>query len=136
MLKRTYHSYVDWEDNKAGMWRSVHGEERIVFLEAAIEFTGDAELYGSWMLKVIESWPFACEHNLSCENMNRQAWIGHAACCMAINCPEEVTRLAWHHLTDKQRIEANAKADQAIEKWELKYKEEKKCQKIQLELPF
>jgi hypothetical protein len=70
------------------------------------------------MLKAIDLWPVSCEHNLSCTGMNRQAWIGHAACCIATGCPEHITRLAWHTLTQKQQDEANAKADFAIKTWE------------------
>ena len=79
LLKRIYHPYHKWEEHKAGMWRNVQGTEREKFLKEAIEFTGNAELYGKWMMKVVEEWPFSCEHNLSCLDMNRQAWIGHAA---------------------------------------------------------
>ena len=118
------------------MWRSLNGEEAAWFLGKAIEFTGNAELYGSWMLKVIEEWPFACEHNLTCSSMNRQAWIGHAACCLAFKCPEEITRLAWHHLSQEQRDKANRKADIAIALWESKYGREVECQRPQLELTF
>lgn len=120
-MKRIYHPYWDWEDYKAGMWRNISKEEETKYLSKAIEFTGNAELYGQWMLKVIELWPIACEHNLSATGINRQAWIGHSACCLAINCPEQVTRLAWHNLTQKQQDEANAKADYAIKLWEEKH---------------
>jgi hypothetical protein len=120
-MKRIYHPYWNWEDFKAGMWRNITSLETDSFLKLAIEFTGNAELYGQWMLKVIEQWPIACEHNLSCPGMNRQAWIGHSACCMAINCPEQITRLAWHNLTQEQRNKANEKADFAIKIWEERY---------------
>jgi len=104
------------------MWRVIHGAEAEEYLQKAITFTGNAELYGEWMMKVIDEWPKSCEHNLTCGGMNRQAWIGHAACCLAIGCPEEITRLAWHHLTEKQQDAANAKADAAILEWEKRYK--------------
>lgn len=103
------------------MWKSLHGEQRESFLEKAIKFTGDAELYGKWMLKVIKKWKYSCEHNLTNTAMNRQAWVGHAACCLAIGCPEDITRLAWSFLTEDQQNKANKKADEAIEKWEMEY---------------
>ena len=78
-MKRVYHPYNVWEDFKCGMWRKVKFGEETKYLEAAILFTGDADLYGAYMIHAINNWPFGCEHNLSCTGMNRQAWIGHAA---------------------------------------------------------
>lgn len=122
MLKRYYFPYWLWEEWYQGMWRNVFGEEREQLLKEAIIFTGNHKLYGKWMLKVIKQWVYSCIHNLSCVGMNRQAWIGHAACTLAINCPEDITRLAWHNLTQEQQDKANAQADYAIAKWEEKYK--------------
>jgi hypothetical protein len=121
-MKRIYHHYEKWEDYLNGMWREVLKDEEEYYLTQAIEFTGNANLYGSWMLKVIEYWPFACEHNLTCTGMNRQAWIGHAAVSLAIDCPEYITRMAWWKLTEQQQIDANKKADEAIELWEQEYR--------------
>ena len=121
MIRQKWHPYRLWEDWKAGMWRKVSKAEETRPLPIAIEFTGDATLYGSWMRKVIERWPIACEHNLTDLSQNRKAWIGHAATQMAIDCPEYITRAAWGHLTDLQRIEANRQADHAIRLWESSY---------------
>lgn len=113
------------------MWKSVYGEERERLLKEAIDFTGNAELYGSFMLRIIKEWPYSCEHNLTATDINRQAWIGHAACCLAIQCPEDITRLAWHQLTQEQQDKANAKANEAIKKWE-----EQHCQNDTLQMTF
>lgn len=97
-------------------------KNRSEWLRKAIEFTGNAELYGEWMLKVADAWKFSCEHNLTKIDTNRKAWIGHAAVALAIDCPEDIVREAWGYLSTKQQDEANAKAAIAIEYWE------KKCQ--------
>lgn len=120
-IKRVYHHYEKWEDYLNGMWRKVTPEEEKEYLQKAIEFTGDHKLYGSWMQKVIKSWPLACEHNLTDTGMNRRAWVGHAAVSLAFNCPEYITRMAWWHLTKEQQDLANSQADRAIEKWERDY---------------
>lgn len=116
-MKRIFHHYEMWEDFQAGMWGSVHGSEKVEMLRKAIEFTGDAELYGSFMKRVIVEWPYTCEHNLTDLNQNRKAWIGHAATCLAIGCPEDITRLAWSQLTQQQQDDANQKAEEAINEW-------------------
>ncbi len=116
-MKQKYHHYTLWEDYINGMWRVVNKEEEEEFLRKAITFTGDAELYGKYMLRVIKEWPIACEVNFTNPSTNHQAWVGHAACCIAINCPEYITRQAWGNLTELQQRKANFKADQAISSW-------------------
>lgn len=120
-MKRVYHRYEKWEEFHAGMWRTLPKEDEETFLNKAIDFTGDAELYGQFMVEVVLNWPFSCEHNLTCRGMNRQAWIGHAACCLATKSPEYITRQAWHTLSEKQQNHANLNASIAIELWEEEY---------------
>ena len=118
LIDREYLPYWKWEEVKFNMWGTT--DNKFEMLEWAIEFTGDAEKYGSWMLKVVDDWPGSCAHNLSNATQNRKAWIGHAACAYANKCPEDVTRKAWSFLTKEQQIKANAKAQAAIELWEFR----------------
>lgn len=124
-MKQVYHHYEKLEECTAGMWEIPKGAAKKTFLEKAIRFTGNANEYGRWMMKVIIEWPFSCEHNLTAKSNNRQAWIGHAACCLAIGCPESITREAWGFLSEDQHIKANKKADTAIRKWEQDYQDKK-----------
>ncbi len=118
-MKQKYHPYKEWEDYLCGMWRKVSAVEEAKYLDKAIQFTGDAQEYGSYMMRVAKEWPISCEHNLTDISQNRRAWIGHAACCLAIKCPEYITRQAWGFLSQRQQNEANAQADIAIGWWEL-----------------
>lgn len=117
-MNQHYIHYTLWEDFKNGMWNVSKYDEKI-YLQKAIEFTGNDSLYGSAMLRVINEWPLTCLHNLSNLGINRKAFIGHAACSLEFDCPESITRMAWGFLTDEQRLKANQKADEAILKWEL-----------------
>lgn len=110
-----------WEDYKAGMWATITGEERKQVLENAIKFTSNTELFGEFMLRVLKQWPIACEQNLSDVHMNRRAWIGQAATCLAFGCPEDITRAAWATLPQEVKDLADAKADKAIKLWEDEY---------------
>jgi len=121
-IKQIYIPYYFWEEYYAGMWRFVYGEERQRLFKKAITFTGNAKLYGEYMLKAIKLWVYSCTNTFTNPSMNHQAWVGHAACCIALNCPEDITRLAWHELTQQQQDEANAQADRAIELWFDNYK--------------
>lgn len=117
-MTKIFHPYHLWEDFQNGMWRILEKTQEEAFLKNAIEFTGNHKLYGEWMLKVVNSWKFSCEHNLTNTSMNRRAWVGHAAACMAIDCPEYITRRAWWNLSKEQQDLANAQADEAIKIWE------------------
>ena len=114
---KKFHHYEKWEDYQAGMYENMQGRDRRIMLNKAISFTSNANLYGKWMLKVINEWPICCEQNLSDKCINQQAWIGHAATCMAIQCPEDITRQAWGCLSQLQKEQANNQANLAIKAW-------------------
>jgi len=120
-MKRIYHHYEKWEEVDSGMWDKASADAERELLSKAIDFTGNAELYGSFMLKIIEDWPFSCEQAFTNPSMNHLAWVGHAACCLAIGCPEYITRRAWGVLSQKQKDEANEKATNAVYRWTVKY---------------
>ncbi len=117
-MKQIFHHYKEWEDYKAGMWRKISKKEEQEIIQGCIDFTGNHELYGAAMLRVIKEWPISCEHHLTNLSINRKAWIGHAACQLQFECPEYVTRMAWGKLTEQQQKEANAVAEIAIKQWE------------------
>jgi hypothetical protein len=111
-----WHPWTDLEESDSAMWGNV--SNRKTWLDIAILFTGNADLYGEWMLNVLGEWKKSCEHNLS-KSGDKRAWIGHAAVALAINCPEDIVREAWGHLSQEQQDAANKKASEAIEKWRL-----------------
>lgn len=118
-FKRVWRPVNEWEEIKYGMWDKASDKKKQ--LAQAIEFTGDHERYGHYMRRVAQEWPVSCENALTDKNLNRKAWIGHAACALALNIPEHIVREAWGHLNDEQRTLANAQAAAAISKWELAY---------------
>lgn len=120
-IPRFYYHYELWEEYHYQMWKPLTGIESDTMLNKAIIFTGNYKKYGFYMRKVIKQWVISCAVNLSNKSMNRQAWIGHAACCLAIKSPEVITRRAWHYLSQEQQDLANNEADKAIELWELQF---------------
>jgi len=109
-----------WEEIGFNMWGEV--ANRRLFLQKAVIFTGNHRLYGRYMQRVTKEWPNSCINALTDYNLNRKAWIGHAACALAFRCPEDITRQAWGLLTNEQRILANRQADRAIQSWEVRYR--------------
>lgn len=122
-FKRIYHPYWDWEEIDHNMWGDV--SDRKAALNKAIEFTSDHKKYGRFMMRVIREWPISCENALTDYSSNRRAWVGHAACALAIGIPEDIIRQAWGYLTDEQRLLANKEADRAIREWEHAYAADK-----------
>lgn len=134
-FKRAYHPYWDWEEINANMWGSV--SNRASYLRKAIKFTGDHKRYGRFMMRVVKEWPISCENALTDYSLNRKAWVGHAACAMALGCPEDITRQAWSELTDEQRLLANREAARAIQHWERSYaKSNGLCSQVENERLF
>lgn len=122
-FKRVYHPVEEWEEIAHNMWGRV--DDRAAMLALAIEFTGNHALYGEYMRQVVETWPISCENALTDENLNQKAWVGHAACALALGCPEDITRKAWGYLSDEQQLLANREATKAIAIWTHNYRANK-----------
>jgi len=117
-IKQIFHRYELWEDWLNGMWRNETKEYEAENIDSIIQFTANHIEYGKAMIRVIDEWHICCENNLSNTSINRKAWIGHAACCIAYNYPEYLVRRAWKTLTFEQQKLANNEADKAIKLWE------------------
>lgn len=118
-MKRVWVPIDRWEELSFNMWGDVKDRRR--HLERAVIFTGNHRLYGRYMMRVVEEWPNSCLNAMTDGNLNRKAWVGHAACALALRCPEDITRQAWGLLTDGQRILANRQAGRAIQAWEVRH---------------
>lgn len=128
-INQKFYPYWLWEETRSAMWG--RAEDREGMLQKAIDFTGNHCLYGIYMGRVIEEWKISCLQNLSNKTQNRRAWLGHAACAIAINCPEDIVRQAWNVLTEEQRGNADAQAERVIKIWE-----DRQWESDQLELTF
>jgi hypothetical protein len=100
------------------MWRTEGGENREYFAQKTAALMRDPEKFKAAMMRAVNEWPHSCEMNLSAMSLNRQAWMGHAGCCIALTSPEELTRLGWHRLTQEEQNIANQMADEVIAFWE------------------
>lgn len=117
-MSRVYHHYESLEEYRDGMWRIAKGAERAEFIASAANLMRDGQRFGGAMMCALEEWPLSCEHNLTAENINRVAWLGHAGCCVAVRSPEECTRLGWHTLNQSEQDEANRIAGEVLAAWD------------------
>lgn len=116
--RRVYHDYRELEEYQQGMWRIVRGEERAANAKAAADLMRNYSRFFDAMMQAVDTWPVSCAHNLTAENSNRIAWLGHAGCLLGVGSPEENTRLGWHLLTSKEKDAANHCALQVLNEWE------------------
>lgn len=117
MLNRLYFHYDDLEEYHAGMWRLVHGEQKKANSRAAANLMRDSAQFEYEMRRAFDEWPNSCTHNLTSENSNRLAWLGHAGCCLGVDSPEENTRNGWHTLSRDEQDEANRVANLVLQDW-------------------
>lgn len=118
-MTRVYVPYWEWEDWVNGMWAKGNEDD----LQAAIEFTGDHELYGAAMSEVIQAWSRTMLNSLTNTGINRRAFLGHCAVCFKLGIAESITRQAWGFLTDQQRRDADAQASYHIKEYEKSHRE-------------
>jgi hypothetical protein len=115
MPERVSRPYWEWEDHRAGLYRTLTapGED----VRAAELLTDPVRLLDA-MRQAVQTWPMAAEHHLSNPEENRRAWLGWAACMVAVGACARATRYAWPRLTEDERVTANAAADRVVAEWE------------------
>jgi hypothetical protein len=128
-MARKFFHYTELEENKAGMWSIVRGEQRKKNIIDAAELMKDVGSFEWAMRQAIDNWPNSVQHNLMADGVNKIAWLGHAGCCFALGVPEENTRCAWHTLTQSEQDEANAAAAKVLRFCE-------SCQSVASTLPL
>jgi hypothetical protein len=111
---RTFAPYQQWEDYKAGMFGGRFDEARS---DSAGALLADPPRCLLAMSRVVREWPVAASVNLTNTGLNRRAWVGQSACCLAVGATANETKRAWWQLTDTQRAAANACADEVIALW-------------------
>lgn len=117
-MKRIYHHYEKWEDNKNGFYDAQSGNSKMFLINKVIELFSDSNLTEKYMNRVIKEWPISCEQNLSNESMNRIAYLGQAACCIYAKVPYTTTMNGWNLVAINYRLAADNIASKIIKEWE------------------
>lgn len=120
--QRVYHHYENLEEYHEGMWRIVRGEKRKAFADAAADLMRQPDEFKAAMAAATKTWEKSCEANLTADAVNRLAWLGHAGCCIAVQSPEDCTRMGWHQLNKDEQNEANRVAQEVLDQWLKVYK--------------
>lgn len=116
-MKRIYHTWEQWEcypagfyENKSATGTAEQNEQKYA------EFLRDDVKFRAALDRVLREWVRSCEHYLSNENMNRIAWLGQAAACIAERLPS-VYRGGFSRLTEEEQGLANATALEYLNLW-------------------
>lgn len=115
VIKRIYYPCNLWEDLKNGQYKTSTHENEIVLEDLCVDLLSNTEKLYHSMRGVISDWFYAMRENISNKEINRQAWLGQAACCYQFGAPDYITKRAWFRLTNHQRVAANNIADKVIE---------------------
>lgn len=120
-IDRVFHNHEKWEDYKSGMFNPKKINNGIDLISLAKALLSNPKNLLEGMTAVCFNWKISCEANLTNSGCNRQAWLGQATCFYKHKVPEELTKIAWNELTEKQQKEANGIADKVILEWEKNY---------------
>jgi len=121
-MKRIYHNYTLWEDYKNNFYSSVKKSDLKKHRKQVFQVLSEERNVLYYMKKVINEWEYSCNHNLSNFSMNRIAWLGQAACCIAFGIPSFATMNIWNEIEPIKQEYANNIAKSLIKEWELKRK--------------
>jgi len=119
-MKRIYHNYKLWEDNKNGMYdttikRSEKETEELTQL--AIKLLTDPDKFYHAAKDMIDDWKISSEQNLTIASRNHESWIGQATCSYVHKIPEYITKYAWRMMKLSEQCEANMVAQRVIDEW-------------------
>ena len=118
-MKRIYHTWDEWECYPAGFYENRPADKSLTDDECREIFRdllADETRFRATLKRVLAEWPNSCEHYLSNERMNRIAWLGQAAACIAEGIPSRY-RGGYMLLTDEQKLTADHAALDALNSW-------------------
>jgi len=114
---RVFHTYDKWECHKAGFYATTKdGMTKAQCEEAMRDLLADIPAFKAALARVILEWKHSCEHYLTNGAMNRIAWLGQAATCIALGIPA-CYRGGFYLLTEKQQKAADKAALAALNQW-------------------
>lgn len=115
--KQIFHHFSKWEDYKAGLYETTCLDIK-EHIQKSIDLLSNQKEFEKYASIIIKDWVYSCEHNLTDPSLNKIAYIGQSACCIANNTPAFVTRLAWSYIEEHNQVRANKTARKILKKWQ------------------
>lgn len=114
---RIFHTFDKWEAVDAGFFApGIKGRDKEECEQEYGAFLADPNTFAEGIQAVFKAWPNSCEHNLTNSSMNRIAWIGQAAACVARGLPSTY-RAGFSKLPVETQNMANKLALEYLNKW-------------------
>lgn len=118
-MKRIFHTWDKWECYPAGFYENRPADRTLTDDQCRAiyrDLLADIPRFRAALARVINEWPRSCEHYLTNERMNRIAWLGQAALCIAEGIPSTF-RGGYMLLNDQQKLAADLAALDALNEW-------------------
>lgn len=116
-LTRIYHTWDKWECYPAGFYETgITGLDDESGKQKYRDFLADSSSFRNALERVLNEWINSCEHYLTNERMNRIAWLGQAAACIATGLPARY-RSGYFLLSESQRLAADMLALEYLNRW-------------------
>jgi ParB-like chromosome segregation protein Spo0J len=114
---RIFHTWDKWECHKSGFYEpTLNGLTKEQCERMYEAFLTSEEAFSAALERVITEWKNSCEHYLTNGAMNRIAWLGQAAACIAMGIPSSF-RGGFNLLNSEQQDKANGVALRYLNKW-------------------
>lgn len=123
-MKRIFHPWDKWEDFRHNFYGGLDGaKKKSESLELYAGLLRDLDRFEAALKTITTEWKYACEHNLTNENLNRIAYLGQAACALVYRVPHNVSCSGYNLLTDDEQKAADAMAQKYLDLWLTKHQE-------------
>ena len=116
-IKQVFYSWDKWEDYPSGFYDNISGKNKIEMIKNVIDFFSDKDTTKKYMDRVINEWPFSCEHNFTNPSINKIAYLGQSSLSLAYGIPSTITMEAWSKVPKEHQQKANEIAESCINEW-------------------
>jgi hypothetical protein len=116
-MNRIHHSWDKWEDYRYNFYGGMGDYPKDDTKALYASLLKDLPRFEAALKRVINEWPYSCQHNLSNESMNRIAYLGQAACALIYNVPSHVSCGGYNLLSDEEKAAADAMAKKYLDLW-------------------
>lgn len=123
---RIYHPWDKWEDYRCNFYGGALDYDKKAPLTKYADLLRNLNLFEHALARIMIEWPYALEHNLTNESMNRIAYLGQAACALLYNVPHNVSMGGYNLLTREEQIAADSMAQKYLTLWLEKHEHTKK----------
>lgn len=123
-MKQVFEHYQKWECWHSGMYSSAR--PTLEGVNKCAHLLSNPNLFKETANRVLNEWRVSSQVHLSNPQINRQAYLGRACCCIECGANVETVRITWNLLPREVQTEANRVAQAVIDSFEINRTEQPK----------